>query len=121
MHSNIHRACVLSALAGLVPPVAAQGSGDDQIGSLDTPSLYESPRFRWWWPGGWIDAEEVVDEITAIVGAGFGGGEIVDVEDSVKADLDPAVYGWGQERWNTAVLKAYEKGNEYVRETIRSS
>ncbi|KAI4594019.1 hypothetical protein KJ359_008808 [Pestalotiopsis sp. 9143b] len=79
-----------------------------------------SPRFRWWWPGGWIDPDEVVDEITAIVGSGFGGGEIGDVEDSVKADLDPAVYGWGQERWNTAVLKAYEKGNEYVRENLQS-
>lgn len=121
MHSNLRKAYVLSALAGLVLPVVAQSGGDDQTGSIGTPSLYESPRFRWWWPGGWIDADEVADEITATVGAGFGGGEIGDVEDSVKADLDPAIYGWGQERWNTAVLKAYEKGNQYVREAIRSS
>lgn len=120
MHSKLRRAYVLSILVSLVLPVAAKGSGDDQTGRLDTSSLYESPRFRWWWPGGWIDPDEVVDEITAIVGSGFGGGEIGDVEDSVKADLDPAVYGWGQERWNTAVLKAYEKGNEYVRENLQS-
>ncbi|ETS75576.1 hypothetical protein PFICI_12520 [Pestalotiopsis fici W106-1] len=112
MHPKLLSHWILPVLTGLVISVAAQGDGDDQTGSIDIPSLYESPRFRWWWPGGWIDADEVADEITAIVNAGFGGGEIADVQDSVKVDLDPAVYGWGQERWNAAVLKAYEKGNE---------
>ena len=42
-------------------------------GKLPSPSLYQSPRFRWWWPGGWIEPDEVKKEITAIVDAGFGG------------------------------------------------
>lgn len=115
MKSKLLKLCKLLTVAALSLSVAAQdSSGESQLGRIDTPSLYESPRFRWWWPGGWIDADEVVDEIASIVSAGFGGGEIGDVQDSVKADLDPAVYGWGQDRWNAAVLKAYEKGNEYV-------
>jgi hypothetical protein len=115
MHLKLLNLYIIATIAALSLPVAAQYSnGEGQSGSIATPSLYESPRFRWWWPGGWIDADEVVDEIAAIVNAGFGGGEIGDVQDSVKADLDPTVYGWGQDRWNAAVLKAYEKGNEYV-------
>ncbi|KAF2997001.1 hypothetical protein E8E14_003122 [Neopestalotiopsis sp. 37M] len=113
MNSKLLKLCNLLTVAALSLSVAAQdSSGESQLGRIDTPSLYESPRFRWWWPGGWIDADEVVDEIAAIVSAGFGGGEIGDVQDSVKADLDPVVYGWGQDRWNVAALKAYEKGNE---------
>lgn len=81
-------------------------------GHVGQPSLYQSPRFRWWWPGGWADADEVRAEITDIIDAGFGGGEIGDVEDSVKVALDPKIYGWGQDRWNSAVLSAYQTAVE---------
>lgn len=96
----------LSAVAAL-----AEESDASFIGTVGTPSSYQSPRFRWWWPGGWIDPDEVASEITAILEAGFGGGEIGDVEDSIKVALDPDVYGWGQARWNAGVLSAYETAN----------
>lgn len=99
----------LFALLLAATSVAATGSGQ-----VPRPSLYQSPRFRWWWPGGWIAPDEVVHEITSIIEAGFGGGEISDVEDSVKVQLDPKIYGWGQDRWNQGVLSAYRQGDQYV-------
>ncbi|KAK2595735.1 hypothetical protein N8I77_013760 [Diaporthe amygdali] len=51
----------------------------------------QSPRFRWWWPGGWIEPHEVQSEIVAMIDAGFGGAEIGDVEDSIKVQMDPQV------------------------------
>ncbi|KAL4948111.1 hypothetical protein BDW69DRAFT_203797 [Aspergillus filifer] len=77
-------------------------------GQVPVPSSYEAPRFRYWWPGGWIDPDVVKEEVEAISLAGFGGAEIGDVRDSITVAMDPKVYGWGQDRWNTGVLAAYE-------------
>lgn len=82
-------------------------------GTVGAPSLYQSPRFRWWWPGGWIEPDEVRSEITAIIDAGFGGAEIGDVEDSVKVEIDPQVYGWAQSRWNAGVAAACEQADRF--------
>lgn len=88
-------------------------AGHQSSGHLSTPSTYQSPRFRWWWPGGWADANEVANEIGEILAAGFGGAEIADVTDSVgHTGLDPKVYGWAQSRWNAAVLAAYERADK---------
>ncbi|KAL4805214.1 hypothetical protein BDV18DRAFT_153020 [Aspergillus unguis] len=81
-------------------------------GKLAVPSTYDAPRFRWWWPGGWIEPSVVESEIQAIAAAGFGGGEICDVEDSIKVAMDPKIYGWAGERWNAGVLAAYQAAQQ---------
>lgn len=86
---------------------------DTDAGAVGAPSLYQSPRFRWWWPGGWIEPDEVRSEITAMIDAGFGGAEIGDVEDSIKVEMDPQVYGWAQSRWNTGVAAACEQADRF--------
>lgn len=86
--------------------------GED-AGTVGAPSLYQSPRFRWWWPGGWIEPDEVRSEMTAMIDAGFGGAEIGDVEDSIKVQLDPQVYGWAQSRWNEGVAAACEQADRF--------
>lgn len=101
----------------LLPPAAGVLSHisprDTDTGAVGAPSLYQSPRFRWWWPGGWIEPDEVQSEITAIIDAGFGGAEIGDVEDSIKVEMDPQVYGWAQSRWNTGVAAACEQADRF--------
>jgi hypothetical protein len=87
---------------------------DISIGKLSDPSTYDAPRFRWWWPGGWIEPSVVESEILAIAAAGFGGGEISDVEDSIKVAMDPKLYGWARERWNAGMLAAYKTAQKSV-------
>ncbi|PYH42961.1 uncharacterized protein BP01DRAFT_403856 [Aspergillus saccharolyticus JOP 1030-1] len=81
---------------------------DVGIGQLPIPSTYDAPRFRWWWPGGWVEPDVVTSELQSIAAAGFGGGEIGDVEDSIKVAMDPRIYGWARDRWNAGVLAAYK-------------
>jgi hypothetical protein len=83
-------------------------SHDASIGQLSLPTTYDAPRFRWWWPGGWIEPDVVESELQSIASSGFGGGEISDVEDSIKASMDPKIYGWARDRWNAGVLAAYK-------------
>ncbi|KAL3292493.1 alpha-L-rhamnosidase [Colletotrichum asianum] len=90
----------LSTSALLSMPLLASPVLAGHAGQVSEPSTYQRARFRWWWPGGWIEPDQVSAEITSIADAGFGGGEIGDVRDSVKGAMDPAVYGWGEQRWN---------------------
>lgn len=90
----------------------ASGNTAKQAASLPTHSKYQAPRFRWWWPSGSVDPDEVALEIADIVNAGFGGGEISDVYDSEHAWMEPKIYGFGQSRWVAAVQRAYEEGNK---------
>ncbi|KAI8160285.1 hypothetical protein K4K49_003092 [Colletotrichum sp. SAR 10_70] len=99
----------LSTSALLSLPLLAPHVLAGHAGQVSEPSAYQRARFRWWWPGGWIEPDQVAAEITSIADAGFGGGEIGDVRDSVKGAMDPAVYGWGEERWDDGVLTAYEQ------------
>ncbi|KAL5342263.1 hypothetical protein BJX70DRAFT_410917 [Aspergillus crustosus] len=90
-------------------------------GRLPNPSRYQSPRFRYWWPGGWIDPDVVKSEIESIALGGFGGAEISDVRDSISVPMDPEAYGWGQPRWKDGVLAVYEAGGElglYIDSTL---
>ncbi|CAG9996931.1 unnamed protein product [Clonostachys byssicola] len=88
------------------------GRRDNAAATLGKPSIYQCPRFRWWWPGGWIEPEEVTEEIQSIINSGFGGGEIGDVRDSITQPSDPKIYGWAQERWNKGLLAAYTQSNK---------
>ncbi|CAG9947659.1 unnamed protein product [Clonostachys rosea f. rosea IK726] len=88
------------------------GRRDNAGATFGKPTLYQCPRFRWWWPGGWIEPEEVVKEIQSIINSGFGGGEIGDVRDSITQPSDPKIYGWAQEPWNKGILAAYTQSNK---------
>ncbi|KAJ6024651.1 hypothetical protein N7540_005448 [Penicillium herquei] len=90
---------------------ASFSGAEASVGQLPSYSNYQSPRFRWWLPSGFIEPDEISSEISDIIGAGFGGGEISDVYDSDSAWMDPKVYGFGQSRWVAAVQRAYTDGN----------
>ncbi|RDW78827.1 uncharacterized protein DSM5745_05679 [Aspergillus mulundensis] len=107
--------CATALLSNGNVIVASKQAQDDNAnwrGRLPETSSYEAPRFRYWWPGGWIEPEIVRDEVEAIALAGFGGAEIGDVRDSITEAMDPKVYGWAQERWNAGVLAAYQAGED---------
>lgn len=55
-----------------------------------------------------MEPDVVASELQSIAAAGFGGGEIGDVEDSIKVAMDPRIYGWARDRWNVGVLAAYK-------------
>ncbi|KAJ5715286.1 uncharacterized protein N7483_012467 [Penicillium malachiteum] len=90
---------------------AFSSGAETNVGRLPSYSNYQSPRFRWWWPSGFIEPDEISSEISDILGAGFGGGEISDVYDRDYAWMDNKIYGFGQSCWIAAVERAYTDGN----------
>jgi hypothetical protein len=101
-------------LCAAVDPIHARyapRATNPAFGSLPDPSTYQSPRFRYFWPNGWIDPTEIETEVAAIAAAGFGGAEISDVCDSIDVPMDTSLYGWGQPRWNAGADAAFETGN----------
>lgn len=62
------------------------------------PEPAQRPMFRWWWPGGAIEFDQIEREVNAMADAGFGGFEIADVRDGTRVPMDPKVYGWGGAR-----------------------
>jgi hypothetical protein len=69
------------------------------------------PRFRWWWPDGLVDPDEIAREIDQIADAGFGGVEIAAVHHSLsdKSVLDTAHRGWGSRSWRDGVEAALRR------------
>ncbi|KUN76360.1 glycosyl hydrolase [Streptomyces griseoruber] len=69
------------------------------------------PRFRWWWPDGLVDPDEIAREVDAIADAGFGGAEIAAVHHSVKdkSVLDTAHHGWASRPWREGVEAALRR------------
>ncbi|GAA3189103.1 glycosyl hydrolase [Streptomyces virens] len=69
------------------------------------------PKFRWWWPDGLVDPDEIAREIDQIADAGFGGAEIAAVHHSIrdKSLLDTARYGWGSGPWRDGVEAALRR------------
>ncbi|MFS8204030.1 glycosyl hydrolase [Streptomyces sp. CWNU-52B] len=66
------------------------------------------PKFRWWWPDGLVQPDEIRREIDQIADAGFGGAEIAAVHHSVSdtSALDTARHGWGTAAWVAGVEAA---------------
>jgi hypothetical protein len=81
-------------------------SGLDLLSQFSTPPMSAKPKLRWWWPHGLVDNNEIINEITQMYEAGFGGAEIEDVHPSIKVPLDPVGHGWGTEPWISAVQAA---------------
>ncbi|QIY75684.1 glycosyl hydrolase [Streptomyces sp. RLB1-33] len=73
-----------------------------------TPGRAVRPKFRWWWPDGLVQPDEIRREIDQIADAGFGGAEIAAVHHSVTdpSVLDTARHGWGSAAWVAGVEAA---------------
>ena len=100
---------VAAPLGGRVP--AAQPAG--ALTGVTVPSAGTAPRFRWWWPNGQVDLDEIAAEVKTAADAGFGGLEISNVHHSVKSGLDVVDYGWGGTRWAAAMETALTAAQEH--------
>lgn len=70
-----------------------------------------APKFRWWWPNGEVDVDEIIREVGQVADAGFGGLEVADVHHSVDSSLlDVKGHGWGSKSWIAAVEAALDEG-----------
>lgn len=87
-------------------PDAARAAGSARW--FADPARSVRPKFRWWWPDGLVDPDEVAREIDQIADAGFGGVEIAAVHHSIrdKSLLDTAHHGWGSRPWRDGVEAA---------------
>ncbi|MGX1274141.1 glycosyl hydrolase [Streptomyces phaeoluteigriseus] len=112
-------AMVLGALPGraaaapeaAVPAAAEAAEAADRGPGADwfaRPPRSVRPKFRWWWPDGLVDPDEIAREIDQIADAGFGGMEIAAVHHSIKdkSVLDTARHGWGSGAWRDGVEAA---------------
>ncbi|MCX4853176.1 glycosyl hydrolase [Streptomyces canus] len=93
---------------GASPAVAGTGGAADWFAA---PARSVRPRFRWWWPDGLVDPDEIAREIDQIADAGFGGVEIAAVHHSIKdkSVLDTAHHGWGSRAWRDGVEAALRR------------
>ncbi|MHC3475586.1 glycosyl hydrolase [Streptomyces sp. 7R007] len=103
------------AAVGAASPAAAvsttSGGGPAVPGWLADPTRAVRPRFRWWWPDGLVDPDEIAREIDQIADAGFGGVEVAGVHHSIKdkSVLDTAHHGWGSRPWLDGVEAALRR------------
>ena len=65
-----------------------------------------APKFRWWWPNGEVDLDEIAREVDAVADAGCGGLEVADVHHSGLLTLDIERLGWGSPQWLAALDRA---------------
>ncbi|WUD71271.1 glycosyl hydrolase [Streptomyces sp. NBC_00510] len=107
-----------AALAPALPAAAAEartGTGTagagGAAGAFAAPGSAVRPKFRWWWPDGLVDPEEIRREVDQIADAGFGGAEIAAVHHSVKdtSVLDTEHHGWGSPAWVAGVHAALDQ------------
>lgn len=104
----------LTAGAALALGVGASSAVAGAGGAADwfaAPARSVRPRFRWWWPDGLVDPDEIAREIDQIADAGFGGVEIAAVHHSIKdkSVLDTAHHGWGSRPWRDGVEAALRR------------
>ncbi|MFE7859198.1 glycosyl hydrolase [Streptomyces sp. NPDC057403] len=104
----------VAALGTVAPAAAALPAGAEQRPDADwfaRPARSVRPRFRWWWPDGLVDPDEIAREIDQIADAGFGGVEIAGVHHSVKdkSVLDTEHHGWGSRPWLDGVEAALRR------------
>ncbi|MEU7472126.1 glycosyl hydrolase [Streptomyces sp. NPDC044984] len=95
---------------GAVATPAAGGAGPT-ADWFAAPARSVRPKFRWWWPDGLVDPDEIAREIDQIADAGFGGAEIAAVHHSIKDKslLDTARHGWGGRPWRDGVEAALRR------------
>ncbi|MFF9607192.1 glycosyl hydrolase [Streptomyces sp. NPDC014684] len=104
-------------VAALGPVLPAAPAAADPAGRLTgadwfaDPARAVRPKFRWWWPDGLVDPDEIAREVDQIADAGFGGAEIAAVHHSISdtAALDTARHGWGSRPWRDGVEAALQR------------
>lgn len=103
--------------SGTAPSVAAvaglEGFPDDLRQAFRRPGTKTAAGFRWWWPHGLVDPDQVAREVDEVATAGFGVLEIADVTHSLRArniEIDVASHGWGTPAWVTGVKAALDRG-----------
>ncbi|MFI1834314.1 glycosyl hydrolase [Streptomyces olivaceoviridis] len=104
----------VAALGAAAPAATALPAGAGPAPGADwfaDPPRSVRPKFRWWWPDGLVDPDEIAREIDQIADAGFGGVEIAAVHHSVKdkSVLDTARHGWGSRPWLDGVEAALRR------------
>ncbi|MGW0705431.1 glycosyl hydrolase [Streptomyces sp. NPDC002643] len=104
----------VAAIGAVAPGVAAlpgTGGGEPTADWFARPPRSVRPKFRWWWPDGLVDPDEIAREIDQIADAGFGGAEIAAVHHSIKdkSVLDTAHHGWGSRPWRDGVEAALRR------------
>jgi hypothetical protein len=92
-----------SRTARAATPSTATGPRWKGLSEFRVPGPAFAPRFRWWWPNGQVDPEEIAREVDAVAAAGCGGLEISDVHHSGLVHLDVDNFGWGSAPWLAAV------------------
>lgn len=120
--ASLSAAAVIGAAgtAAMAPASAAPGSAglpDDLVKAFRRPGTATAAGFRWWWPEGLVDPEEIAREVDEVADAGFGALEIADVTHSLRArniDIDVATHGWGTAPWvagvKAALTRAAQRG-----------
>ncbi|NYI12192.1 hypothetical protein BKA05_003707 [Nocardioides marinus] len=92
-----------------------QGLPSDLGRAFARPGLDSAAGFRWWWPHGRVDPDEVAREVDQVADAGFGVLEVADVTHSLRArgiSFDLATHGWGTPAWVAGVKAALRRGAE---------
>ncbi|WP_406369089.1 glycosyl hydrolase [Streptomyces sp. NBC_00647] len=94
--------------SGTAATMAADAGRGPKADWFAKPPRSVRPKFRWWWPDGLVDPDEIAREVDQIADAGFGGMEIAAVHHSIKdkSVLDTARHGWGSRSWRDGVEAA---------------
>ncbi|MER5428578.1 glycosyl hydrolase [Streptomyces sp. NPDC002588] len=105
---------IAAALGSGTTAAAAPSPADARGPAADWfthPARPVRPKFRWWWPDGLVNTDEIAREVDQIADAGFGGAEIAAVHHSVKdkSVLDTAHHGWGSGPWLDGVEAALRR------------
>ncbi|EGY16826.1 hypothetical protein VD0002_g2789 [Verticillium dahliae] len=99
----------------------AQSALGEVYGAFQTPPMRARPMFRWWWPDGLVDPEEIRAEVLQMYDAGFGGAEISDVHRSRNTPIDLENYGWGTQPWIDGLYAAVSEADKvgfYIDNTV---
>ncbi|MDP3893194.1 glycosyl hydrolase [Nocardioides sp.] len=113
---------VTSGSASAAPGQSAASAGVGRSGlpasllrDFSRPPTQVAAGFRWWWPHGAVDPQQIAREVDQVADAGFGALEIADVTHSLRArniDIDLDRHGWGTPAWVAGVTAALRQAVE---------
>ena len=105
----LSRPSLAAAVTGSTDP---SGLPHELLDRFAQPGPSTAAGFRWWWPHGLVDPDEIRREVDQVADAGFGVLEIADVTHSLKArniEIDLASDGWGTASWVAGVRAALSR------------